>query len=76
MSREIANTTANHLKLRDSSDPLGDSISGFVEAVRAGAAVLVRPEEALRALETALRVEAALVPAVVSRKRQAVRRTA
>jgi predicted dehydrogenase len=76
MSREIANTTANHLKLRDSSDPLGDSISGFVEAVRAGAAVLVRPEEALRALETALRVEDAMVPAVVSRKRQAVRRTA
>ena len=76
LSRHIVNTTANHLGLRDSSDPLADSINGFVNAVRAGAAVLVRPEEALRALETSLRVEDALMPAIVSRKRQAVRRTA
>lgn len=76
LSRQIVNTTANHLQLRDSSDPLADSINGFVDAVRAGAAVLVRPEEALRALETSLRVEDALMPAIVSRKRQAVRRTA
>jgi predicted dehydrogenase len=76
LSRQIVNTTTNRLKLRDSSDPLADSVTGFVDAVRAGATVLVRPEEALRALETALRVEDALMPAIVSRKRQAIRRTA
>jgi hypothetical protein len=76
LSRQIVNTTTNRLKLRDSSDPLADSVTGFVDAVRAGAKVLVRPEEALRALETALRVEDALTPAIVSRKRQAIRRTA
>jgi len=76
LSRQIVNTTTNRLKLRESSDPLADSVTGFVDAVRAGATVLVRPEEALRALETALRVEDALMPAIVSRKRQAIRRTA
>jgi predicted dehydrogenase len=76
LSREVVNTTANELRLGDSPDPLADSLAGFTDAIRAGAPVLVRPEEALRALDTAIMIEDALMPAVVSRKRQAVRRTA
>ena len=44
-------------------DPvLGESIASFVEAARLGAASLVRPEEARRALETALLIEKAAAP--------------
>ena len=42
--------------------PLGESIAAFIEAARMGAASLVRPEEARRALETALLIEDAAAP--------------
>ena len=40
----------------------GESIASFVEAARLGASSLVRPEEARRALETALLIEEAAAP--------------
>ncbi len=76
LTRGILNTTGHELTLGDSPDPLAESVTGFTDAVRAGAPVLVRPEEALRALETALMIEDALIPAVVRRRRQALRRLA
>ncbi|HEX5278469.1 MAG TPA: Gfo/Idh/MocA family oxidoreductase [Micropepsaceae bacterium] len=76
LTRQVRNTTKARLKPLDLTDPLADSIGGFVAAVRLGAPVLVRPEEALSALKTALLVEDALVPAAVVRKRRALRRTA
>jgi predicted dehydrogenase len=76
LTRGIVNTTGRELKLGDSPDPLGESVIGFTDAIRAGVPVLIRPEEALRALKTALMIDEALVPAVVSRRRQAIRRTA
>ena len=76
LKRQVRNTSKSRLKPLDLTDPLADSIGGFVAAVRLGAPVLVRPEEALCALRTALLVEDALVPAAVVRKRRAIRRTA
>ncbi len=76
LTRELVNSTPTVLSLKDASDPLAESISAFASSVRAGAPVIVRPEEALRALETALLIEESLVPSVLSRKRQALRRTA
>jgi predicted dehydrogenase len=76
LTREFVNTTHSALDLIDSSDPLRDSIAAFVSSVRAGEPVMVQPEEALRALETALLIEEALVPAELARIREALRRTA
>lgn len=77
LTREVVNTTQSSIAPLDLSDPLAESVAGFVAAVRAGAPVLVRPEEALRALETAIRIEESLAPAVtVTRKRAALRRMA
>jgi predicted dehydrogenase len=77
LTREVTNTTTAVLGPLDLSDPLAESVGGFVAAVRAGAPVLVRPEEALRALETGIRIEQSLAPAVTAtRKRAALRRTA
>ena len=76
LARQVRNTTKARLKPLDLTDPLADSIGGFVAAVRLGAPVLVRPEEALCALKTALLVEDALVPAAVAHKHRALRRTA
>ena len=77
LTREVANTTEAMVGPLDLSDPLAESVAGFVGAVRAGAPVLVRPEEALRALETAIRIEEALAPvAAAAPKRAALRRLA
>lgn len=73
LTRQVRNTTRARLQPLDLTDPLADSIGGFVAAVRQGAPVLVRPEEALSALKTALLVEDALVPAAMVRKRRALR---
>ena len=53
-------------------------VAAFVTAVKGGPSTLVRPEEARRALETALLIEEALVPAgkMPARERVALRRTA
>ena len=63
LTRTVTNTTARELHDLELRDPLWESVAAFVTAARAGATTLVRPEEARQALETALRIEDALVPA-------------
>ena len=78
LSRNIVNTTGRTLRPLALHDPLAESVAAFVGAVRADASALVRPEEARRALETALLIEESLVPAAVvqAQKRHRLRRTA
>jgi predicted dehydrogenase len=76
LTRAVSNSTSAVLGPLDLSDPLAESVSGFVAAVRAGAPVLVRPEEALRALATAIRIEESLAPVVAVPAKRALRRTA
>jgi predicted dehydrogenase len=78
LSRDIVNTTGRMLHPLEMHDPLAESVAAFVEAVRAGASALVRPEEARLALETALLIEETMVLAVAvqEQKRTRVRRTA
>lgn len=57
ITRIVRNTTRRPLHPLELNDPLGESVEAFVDAVRSGAAALVRPEEARRALETALLIE-------------------
>jgi predicted dehydrogenase len=78
LARTMVNTTGRALKPLDMTDPLGESVAAFVAAVQAGAAALVRPEEARQALETALLIEEAVEPAreVFASGRPALRATA
>jgi predicted dehydrogenase len=78
LDRKVTNTTGRILQPLELQDPLAESVVAFVAAVRAGASTLVRPEEARRALETALLIEESLIPAAVLRaqKRARLRRTA
>ena len=62
LSRQVRNTTRRPLNAPEMEDPLGASISAFVDAVRVGTTALVRPEEARRALESALLIEEAAAP--------------
>lgn len=62
ITRTVKNTTRRSLNRLQLDDPLGESIASFVNAARLGAASLVRPEEARRALETALLIEDAAAP--------------
>jgi predicted dehydrogenase len=62
MTRNVKNTTQRTLHPLVVDDPLGESVASFVESVRNGAATLVRPEEARRALETALQIDEAYAP--------------
>jgi predicted dehydrogenase len=62
ITRTVKNTTRRPLNQLQLDDPLGESIASFVNAARLGAASLVRPEEARRALETALLIEDAAAP--------------
>lgn len=64
LARTVTNTSARLLRPLELQDPLAESVAAFVGAVRAGASALVRPEEALLALETALCIEDAMLPAV------------
>jgi len=57
VTRKIRNTTPRSLNPLELGDPLGESVSSFVRAVRDGATTLVRPEEARQALATALAIE-------------------
>ncbi len=59
LTRAIRNTTNRVLQPLDLADPLGAEIASFVSEVQGGPAALVRPEEARRALETALLIEEA-----------------
>jgi predicted dehydrogenase len=62
VTREVKNTTGQALKPLEVMDPLGESVAAFVDAVRLGKPALVRPEEARRALETALLIDHAATP--------------
>ena len=62
LSRKVKNTTKRPLNAPEMEDPLGASISSFVQAARMGTPALVRPEEARRALESALLIEEAAAP--------------
>lgn len=57
ITRKIRNTTPRPLKPLEMGDPLAESVASFVRSVRHGAAPLVRPQEARRALETALMID-------------------
>lgn len=59
LTRAIRNTTNCTLQPLDLADPLGAEIRSFVSEIHGGPVSLVRPEEARRALETALLIEAA-----------------
>jgi len=66
LSREVRNTTRRVLTPFETDDPLGESIAAFVSAAREGGNVFVRPDEARRALETALLIEEAVQEAAVA----------
>jgi predicted dehydrogenase len=59
LTRKMRNTTGRPLQALEMGDPLGESVAAFVQSVRTGAPALVRPEEARRALETALLIDEA-----------------
>jgi predicted dehydrogenase len=67
LTRQVKNTTARPLNDLELDDPLGESLTAFVQAARMGSAALVRPEEARRALETALLIDEAAAPLHESR---------
>lgn len=67
VTRQVKNTTARHLNDLELGDPLGEAVASFVAAARMGVSTLVRPEEARRALETALLIEEAATPAASMR---------
>jgi predicted dehydrogenase len=78
LARSVANTTGRTLRPLELHDPLGEAVADFIAAIGAGASALVRPEEARRALETALLIEEAAEPAreMFVSNRQALRATA
>ena len=63
LARTVSNTTGRELRPLELHDPLGESVAAFAAAVRGRAVALVRPEEARRALETALLIEETVEPA-------------
>jgi predicted dehydrogenase len=60
LTRDVRNTTRRVLPPLAMEDPLGESVAAFVASVGGGPDTLVRPEEARRALETALLIEEAV----------------
>jgi predicted dehydrogenase len=78
LARTVRNTTKRALRPLELHDPLAASVAAFVDAARMGASALVRPEEARRALETALLIEEALLLTQDARsvEREPVRLTA
>jgi len=71
ITRHVKNTTGRPLNPLQLDDPLGESISAFVSAARLGASSLVRPEEARRALETALMIDDAADPLFAANESEA-----
>jgi len=63
ITRAVKNTTSRALQPLVVDDPLGESVSSFVNSVKMGVNAFVRPEEARRALETALLIDEACGPA-------------
>jgi predicted dehydrogenase len=62
ITRHVRNTTGRALGALELGDPLGESVASFVNAARLNEPSLVRPEEARRALETALLIDEAAAP--------------
>jgi len=62
LTRKMRNTTRRRLNALEMGDPLGESVAAFVKAVRDGLPALVQPQEARRALETALLIDEACLP--------------
>ena len=59
LTRIVTNTTPRPLGALEMGDPLGESVSGFVDAARGVAPALVTAEQAAQALYTALLIEEA-----------------
>ena len=75
LTRQVTNTTPRPLGLFEMGDPLGESVSGFVEAARGAAPALVTAQQAAQALDTALLIEEAAgvsQPLPVTERRVAV----
>jgi predicted dehydrogenase len=72
LTRAVTNTTPRALNALDVGDPLGESVTSFVESVRTGNPPLVRPEEARNALATAILVDEAWERSIRSRVRRDV----
>jgi predicted dehydrogenase len=62
ITRQMRNTTRRELNPLELTDPLGEAVASFVDAARIGAPAFVRPEEARKALETALMIDDASAP--------------
>jgi predicted dehydrogenase len=62
LTRQVKNTTNRTLNALELDDPLGESIAAFVKAAQMGSPAPVRPQEARRALETALLIDEAAAP--------------
>ena len=71
ITRKIKNSTPRPLKPLEMVDPLAESVQAFVRSVREGAAPLVRPQEARRALQTALMIDDAADHGPDARAREA-----
>lgn len=72
LTRKVINTTPRALNDLDVSDPLGESVTSFVESVRTGNPPLVRPEQARNALATAVLIDEAWERSIRSRVRRDV----
>jgi predicted dehydrogenase len=59
LTRTVTNSTPRPLGALEMGDPLGEAVSGFIAAAKAGTDALVTPEQAAQALETALLIEEA-----------------
>ena len=59
LTRQVTNTTPRPLGVFEMGDPLGESVTGFVDAIRGAAPVLVTAAQAAQALDTALLIEEA-----------------
>jgi predicted dehydrogenase len=67
ITRQMRNTTRRELNPLELTDPLGEAVASFVDAARIGAPAFVRPEEARKALETALLIDEASAPVAEAR---------
>jgi predicted dehydrogenase len=59
LTHKVTNTTPRGLNALEMGDPLAESVGAFVAAAKTGKAPLVRPEQARRALQTALLIDEA-----------------
>ena len=59
LTHKVTNTTPRGLNALEVGDPLAESVGAFVAAAKTGKTPLVRPEQARRALQTALLIDEA-----------------